>query len=67
VFPNQSLKPTKVEVSTRKKMMVCRHEYQIMYTKIYTYFIENAVSEVPKLPNSGNSSQLGDKCVRLKR
>jgi len=69
VFPNQSLESNEVTISTSKKVMVFRHEYQtkVKSRQIFIYITGKTVSAVPKLPKYDNSSEWEDKCVPLKR
>ena len=70
MFPNQSLEPNKVTISTGKKVMVFRPEYQIKgkSRQRFIYITGKTVSAVPKLPTyDGNSSEWEEKCLPLKR
>ena len=69
VFPNQSLESNEVTISTGKKVMVFRHEYQtkVKSRQRFIYITGKTVSAVPKLPTYDNSSEWEEKCVPLKR
>jgi len=69
VFPNQSLESNEVTISTGKKVMVFRHEFQtkVKSRQRFIYITGKTLSAVPKLPTYGNSSEWEEKWVPLKR
>ena len=68
VFPNQSLEPNEVMITTGKMAMVFRHDYQTKGKSRHRFIniIGKAVSAVPKILTYGNSSEWEEICVRLR-